>query len=154
MKRASKQARPGHDAHPGEAPPSPVAVVKAYLDAFERRDFEAARRWLSDGPFAYVGPTRTFDRADAYLADLGRLGLILKRCEWRKLFADGADVCVIFDFHSTLPDLERTRVAEWLTVEAGRITRIEVFLDASPYNRLFDPCGGTGDAAHRGPDGR
>jgi ketosteroid isomerase-like protein len=38
----------------------------------------------------------------------------------------------------TLPDLERNRVAERRTVRGGRIVRIEVFLDASPCQRLFE----------------
>lgn len=119
-------------------PPGPLSIVNAFLDAVEARDFEAAGRWLSAHSFSYVGPTRVFDRVEGYLAHLVNLGLIMKRIERRKAFQDGPDVCVIMDFMSTMQELDGIRIAQWFTVSRGKITRIEVFLDASPYHRLFD----------------
>jgi ketosteroid isomerase-like protein len=136
VSRASEQR--GVAPQPLQDPPAAREVVERFLAAFEEGDFEAARRCLGEERFAYLGPTRAFERADAYLADLAHMRLILKRLEVRRVFSDGDDVCVIFDFHSTLADLAHNRVAEWFTVAGGRIVRIEVFLDASPYNRLFE----------------
>jgi hypothetical protein len=132
----SAASREGGEPLPGEG--SALEVVEAFLAAVEAGDLEAARRYLSDGPFAYLGPTGAFERPDAYVADMGRLQLILKRIERRKVFADVEDVCVILDVHTTLADLAHNRMAVWLTVQGGRIVRIEVFLDASPYHRLFE----------------
>jgi hypothetical protein len=116
---------------------APEAVVEAFLQAVEGRDFDAASRCLSSGGFVYLGPTRRFDRADAYLAHLVHLALIMKGLHRRRTFVNGPDVCVIMDFRSTMPEFDGTRIAQWFTVSDGRITRIEAFLDASPYNRLF-----------------
>jgi ketosteroid isomerase-like protein len=122
----------------GNSEPSALTVVETFLAAIEARDFEAARGCLGQQRFSYLGPTRTFDRADDYVAYLSLFDPIMHRLERRRTFVDGADVCVILDFLTTMTGLERVRVAQWLTVQAGRITRIEVFLDASPYNQLFE----------------
>jgi len=117
-----------------------LALVKAFLDAIEQRDFERATRCLSTQGFRYVGPTRTFDRADLCMQDLSRVGSILRRIEWRKIFVDGNDVCVIFDLLSTMPGLDVVRIAAWFHVLAGRIAALEVFFDAHPYASMFEPA--------------
>jgi hypothetical protein len=118
--------------------PLALPLVETFLAAIEARDFATARACLSQGRFSYLGPTRTFDQADDYIAHLSLFEPIMHRIERRRTFVDGADVCVILDFLTTMTGLERVRVAQWLTVEGGRITRVEVFLDASPYNQLFE----------------
>jgi predicted SnoaL-like aldol condensation-catalyzing enzyme len=120
------------------SPETPVAVVSAYLDAFEARDFERARRYLSDTDFHYHSPVSDADNADAFTINISRLGPILERIERRKVFTQGNEVCVIMHLITTMESMKDVPVVELATVIDGRITNMEVFFDASEYNRMFE----------------
>ncbi len=113
-------------------------VVHAFLDAFQAQDFERASRLLSQRSFTYEGPMDRFDSADAFLRDLEKYAQIIKRIERRRLFVDGDEACAILTFVTSISDIERTRVAEWITVKDGEIVRMEGFLDVRAYARMFD----------------
>ncbi len=117
---------------------TPSDTVIDFLDALQERDFERAVRFLSGERFEYVGPTACWDQAGAFVADISRVGPILKRLDRRRVFADGDDVMVVFDFIATIPELSNSRVAEWFRVEGGLITRIEAFFDSHAYRSMFE----------------
>jgi len=119
-------------------PATPVAVVNAYLDAFEDRDFERARQYLSDTDFHYHSPVSDADNADAFTINISRLGPILERIERRKVFTQGTEVCVIMHLITTMEHLKDVPVVQLTKVVDGRITDMEVFFDASEYNKMFD----------------
>jgi len=119
-------------------PATPVAVVNAYLDAFEDRDFERARQYLSDTDFHYHSPVSDADNADAFTINISRLGPILERIERRKVFTQGTEVCVIMHLITTMEHLKDVPVVQLTKVVEGRITDMEVFFDASEYNKMFD----------------
>ncbi|MGB5614834.1 MAG: hypothetical protein WBM67_19510 [Sedimenticolaceae bacterium] len=48
----------------------PLAVVENYLEAFRRRDFEAARACLADRGFEYISPIASFDDADVFISGM------------------------------------------------------------------------------------
>lgn len=119
-------------------PEAPVAVVSAYLDAFEDRDFERARQYLSDTTFHYHSPVSDADNADAFTINISRLGPILERIERRKVFTKDDEVCVIMHLITTMEHLKDVPVVQLTKVVDGRITDMEVFFDASEYNRMFE----------------
>ena len=123
--------------HPVDQAPAAGEVVERFLLAIEQGDFPAARAQLSDRGFQYRGPVAEFDDADSFIDDIARVGVILKRIETRRVFVDGDEVLVIHDFHSTLSEIARTRIAAWFRIDAGRITYLEVFFDARAYAGLF-----------------
>ena len=114
-------------------------IVIAFLEAFEARDFDAARALLADDGFRYDGPIDHFGDAAAFVDNISNIGQILERIERRRVFADGGDVCVICSFWTTIDEIEHTRVALWFHVQGERIARIESFLDVRAYARMFDP---------------
>ena len=116
----------------------PEAVVSAYLDAYAARDFGQARRYLSDHSFTYRGPLSTFTSADAFIADVSRIGAILERIERRKTFVDGNDVCSILTYKVRMDRLMVAPVVQLATVVDGKIVAMEAFFDASEYQRLFN----------------
>lgn len=118
---------------------TPTDTVIAFLDAFERLDFDAARTLIADRGFRYDGPIDHFGDPDAFIANISNIGQILKRIERRHIFADGGDVCVICSFWTTIDEIGHTRVALWCRVDGDRIARIESFLDVRAYARLFEP---------------
>jgi limonene-1,2-epoxide hydrolase len=124
--------------NPAMNPGTPVEVVSAYLDAFEDRDFERARHYLSDTDFHYHSPVSDTSNADAFTINISRLGPILERIQRRKVFTQGNEVCVIMHLITTMEHLKDVPVVQLATVIDGKITDMEVFFDASEYNRMFD----------------
>jgi len=113
-------------------------IVAAYLDALEDRDFERLRSYLSDSGFSYRSPVSEADDADTYIIIVSRVGPILEGIERVRTFVDGNDVCSILKFRTTMEAIREIPVVQLTTVAAGKIVAMEVFFDASAYNRMFD----------------
>ena len=113
-------------------------IITAYLDALEDRDFERLRTYLADSGFSYRSPVSVADNADDYITLVSRVGPILERIERIKTFVDGNNVCCILKFRTTMESLREVPVVQLATVAAGKIVAMEVFFDASEYNRMFD----------------
>jgi hypothetical protein len=115
----------------------PEAVVSAYLDALEARDFERVRTFLSDVDFSYRSPVSMDSNADAFIINISRIGPILEAIDRCKTFVDGNEVCSILKFRTTMEALREVPVVQLATVSAGKIIALEVFFDASEYNRMI-----------------
>lgn len=113
-------------------------VVTAYLDALEDRDFERLRSYLSETGFSYRSPVSVADNADDYITIISRVGPILEGIERVRTFIDGSDVCSILKFRTTMEMLKEVPVVQLATVDEGKIVALEVFFDASEYNKMFD----------------
>ena len=112
-------------------------IVTAYLDALEGRDFERLRRYLADTGFSYRSPVSVTDDADTFIIIISRIGPILESIERVRTFVDGNDVCSILKFRTTMESLKEVPVVQLTTVADGKIVSMEVFFDASEYNRMF-----------------
>lgn len=113
-------------------------IVHAYLDAIAARDFQRARSFLSDRDFSTRSPISVFNDADAYVADISRIGPILENIERRKMFVDDDDVCVILDYVTRMDQRQVSPVAHWFRIVNYKITSIESFFDARGYAEMFD----------------
>ena len=118
--------------------PTSAQVVNAYLDALEARDFGLARTYLADAHFTYRSPVVNVDSADAFIAEIWRVGPILERIERRRHFVDGNAVCSILNFKLSMSGFQNVPVAHLATVTNGKIVAIEAFFDATEYKKLFD----------------
>ena len=116
---------------------SPEDIVTAFIDAIEARDFERARDYLSDTQFSYRSPVSMTDDADTFIALVSRIGPILERIERRRTFVDGGDVCSILHYRTTMESLKDVAVVQLATVAEGKIVSLEVFFDASEYNKMI-----------------
>jgi ketosteroid isomerase-like protein len=114
------------------------SIVTAYLDALEGRDFERLRSYLSDTGFSYRSPVSEANDADAFIIIISRIGPIIESIERVRTFVDGNDVCSILKFRTTMESLKEVPVVQLTTVADGKIVAMEVFFDASEYNRMFD----------------
>ena len=117
--------------------PAPEKIVSALLDAFEARDFELARTFLSDDAFSYRSPIESFNSAEAFISNISRVGPILERIERCKTFVNGNDVCSVLKTHTTMDTLNALQVVQLATVVAGKITAIEAIFDATEYNKMI-----------------
>jgi len=113
-------------------------IVSAYLDALEDRDFERLRTFLSDTGFSYRSPVSKADNADDYIVVISRVGPILEKIERIRTFVDGDDVCSILRFRTTMETLKEVPVVQLTSVAKEKIVAIEVFFDASEYNKMFE----------------
>jgi limonene-1,2-epoxide hydrolase len=118
--------------------PSPESIVTAFIDAIEARDFECARGYLSDTQFSYRSPVSRTEDADTCITLVSRIGPILEGIERHRTFVDGSDVCSILHYRTTMEALKEVPVVQLATVEAGKIIALEVFFDASEYNKMLD----------------
>ena len=116
---------------------SPAGIIAAFIDAIEARDFEHARELLSNDQFSYRSPVSRTDDADICIALVSRIGPILERIERHRTFIDGNDVCSILHYRTTMETLKDVAVVQLATVADGKITALEVFFDASEYNRML-----------------
>ena len=114
------------------------SIVTAYLDALEGRDFERLRTYLSDTGFSYRSPVSEANDADAFIIIISRVGPIIESIERVRTFVDGNDVCSILKFRTTMESLKEVPVVQLTSVADGKIVAMEVFFDASEYNKMFD----------------
>ena len=111
----------------------PEQVVRAYLDAWQDRDFPAMRRLVADD-LRFTGPIDTFDQADPHHAAVKDLSNQVDRVQLDRLWSDGPDVLAWYTLHTTVA--KPAPVAEWYQVSGGRITAINVVFDARPFTVL------------------
>ena len=114
--------------------PKPVAL--AYIDACGRKDFEAVSALLAEN-IAFRGPGNALTGAPQYLAVLRRLGAVWVRSDVKKVFSDGLDVCVIYDFVTDTP-AGAVPIVEWLRVESGKIASVTLFFDRLAFKPASD----------------
>lgn len=116
---------------------SPATTVSAFIDAIEARDFERARLYLSDTQFSYRSPVSRAQDADTFIALVSRIGPILERIERRRTFVDDGEVCSILQYRTTMDTLKDVAVVQLASVADGKIIALEVFFDASEYNKMI-----------------
>jgi len=110
-------------------------IVETYQAALGRGDFAAARELLHDD-LAFHGPIDTFNRADEYLAAIGRLANIIQRIDVKKVFAEGNDVCVLYDMVTNTP-AGTAFIVEWYQVRGDKIGALRAVFDARPFAAMF-----------------
>jgi ketosteroid isomerase-like protein len=105
----------------------PKSVALAYLDAMTRKDFDAFRALLSPG-VVFTGPATMLEGAAAVSAAYQRLSAMLVRNEPKKIFVEGDEACVIYDF-VTDTSVGAVPTVEWLTLEDGKVRSIFLLTD-------------------------
>ena len=114
----------------------PKSIAVAYVEGCGRRDLRAVEHLLAPD-ISFVGPGSSTRGAPAYLAILERLGPVWAGSEIRKVFADGPDVCVIYDFVTSTP-AGKVPIVEWLRVVDQRIASVELFFDRISFKPAAD----------------
>lgn len=105
----------------------PKTIALKYIDGCGRGDFDAVAALLAPD-IHFSGPGGQYDGAEPYLKVLRRLGQIWKGSQVKRVFADGDEVCVIYDF-VTDTAAGSVPTIEWLKVEGGRIAQVRLFFD-------------------------
>lgn len=116
-------------------------VALAYIEACGRKDYDTVSRLLSPS-MTFVGPGNALTGAEPYLAVLQRLGPVWTKSDVKKVFVDGDEVCVIYDFVTDTP-AGAVPIVEWLRVQDGRIASVKLFFDRVTFKPAAD------EIAHR-----
>jgi len=111
-------------------------VALEYIEACGRKDYDTVSQLLSPS-LTFVGPGNALTGAAQYLAVLRRLGPVWKRSDVKKVFVDGDEVCVIYDFVTDTP-AGAVPIVEWLRVEDGRIASVTLFFDRVTFKPAAD----------------
>jgi ketosteroid isomerase-like protein len=111
-------------------------VVERYQRAFGSGDVATARSLLADD-LHFKGPFEEFDNADDYMRSVAKLAQIVTGTDVKRVLADGDDVVTIYDLH-TNTSAGTSNIAEWATVNGGKIAAIRVFFDARPFAAMFE----------------
>jgi hypothetical protein len=106
-----------------------------YLNATGTQQCDKVEALLAPD-FQFRGPSLTRASAEEYLAAIKRLGAIHVRNDVKRVFADGDDVCVIYDFVTDTPAGALTTI-EWLRFDGDRIRSIDLYYDRLPWQTVM-----------------
>ena len=114
----------------------PKSIALSYIEACGRKDFDAVAPLLAPD-LNFVGPANSLTGAAPYLAVLRRIGPVWVRSDVKKVFTDGPDVCVIYDFVTDTP-AGSVPIVEWLRIDDGRIASVKLFFDRVSFKPASD----------------
>jgi ketosteroid isomerase-like protein len=111
-------------------------VALEYIEACGRKDYDTVSRLLSPS-MTFVGPGNALTGVAPYLAVLQRLGPVWMRSDVKKVFVDGDEAVVIYDFVTDTP-AGAVPIVEWLRVEDGQIASVILFFDRVTFKPAAD----------------
>ena len=110
-------------------------LVETYKTAVGKGDFTTARQMLHDD-LMFQGPLDAFQKADDYIGSIKKLANIIQKIDVKKVFADGPDVCVLYDMVTNTP-AGTAFIAEWYQIRGDKIGSLRVVFDARPFAAMF-----------------
>ena len=81
-------------------------------------------------------PGMDLNKAD-FISSVSKLGPILLRNDIKKVFVDGDEVCVIYDFVTDTPAGAVPNV-EWLKIQDARVRSIWLLFDRQPWPAVLE----------------
>lgn len=107
--------------------PSPRDVVLSYLKAMDSHDYGSARGYLGDNVRVKGPAGEAFRRPEEFLS---MMKTQQGRYHVKKVFVDGHDVCVLYDFAT---EVVTAFFCSWYQVENGKIVSIQTVFDPRPF---------------------
>jgi uncharacterized protein YciI len=112
-------------------------LTLAYLEAVGQKQFDRLSALLASNMEFTVPGGNTIHGAQDYIAALRRLGPILARNDVKRVFVDGNEVCVIYDF-VTDTSVGAVPSVEWLKFEDGRIRSSRLVFHSLPWPKVLE----------------
>jgi ketosteroid isomerase-like protein len=110
-------------------------LALSYLDAVSKQQYDKVEALLAPD-LKFKGPVMTRTSAQDFIGALKRLAAIHLRTDVQRVFVDGDDVCVIYDF-VTDTTAGALSTIEWLNFEGGRIRSINLYYDRLPWQTVM-----------------
>ena len=108
-------------------------IALSYLEAVSNKDLARVGALVAPD-IRFVGPATTIEGAAALLAAFQRIGAVHVRSDIKRVWSDGDEVCVIYDFVTDTAGALPT--VEWLKIEGGRIRSVNLYYDQVPWMKL------------------
>src|SRR5262245_37770334 len=110
-------------------------LAREYLGAVGTKDMRRVEALLAPD-VTFVGPVLNLKGAGDVLAALRRIGAVHVRNDIKRVFVDGDEACVIYDF---VTDTTAGALAtiEWLRFDGGRIRSIDLYYDRLPWQAVM-----------------
>jgi hypothetical protein len=109
------------------------ALALSYLNAVGTKDLKRVEA-LVDPDITFVGPATTITGVQDLLAAFRRIGAVHVRNDIKRVFSDGNEVCVIYDF--VTDSIGAVPTIEWLRFENQRIRAVNLYYDQVPWMTL------------------
>ena len=113
----------------------PLVSGEAYLKAWDSKDLEGIAEYLHP-EVHFIGPMTEMIGKEKVPQSAKRLFGLLETLEVRSKFASGDRAFFTYDFVCADP-IGVCRTAELMTFKDGLISRIELFFDARPFEKLM-----------------
>jgi len=114
------------------------SLTLAYLSAVAAQDYAKLEHLLAPD-VQFRGPATTRSTAAELIVALKRLGAIHVRNDVRRVFVDGDEVCVIYEF-VTDTTAGALPTVEWLRFDGDRIQAIDLYYDRLPWQTTVLPA--------------
>ena len=105
----------------------PKQAVMSYIKAMDARDYAAARNYLADNVRVKGPGGEAFRSPDEFLKMMEQQR---GKYDIKKLFVDGGDVCLLYDF--VTPKVT-TFFCSWYQVKDGKIYSIQTVFDPRAF---------------------
>jgi SnoaL-like protein len=102
-------------------------VVMSYIAAMDKRDYPAARNYLQESVFIKGPAGEAFRSPDEFLKMMEKQR---GRYDIKKIFVDGDDVCLLYDF---ITERVTTFFCSWYQVKDGKIASIQTIFDPRAF---------------------
>lgn len=102
-------------------------VVMSYIAAMDKRDYAAARNYLQDSVFIKGPAGEAFRSPDEFLKMMEKQR---GKYEIKKVFVDGNDVCLLYDF---VTEKVTAFFCSWYQVRDGKIASIQTIFDPRAF---------------------
>ena len=109
------------------------ALAIQYIEAVGQKRLDTLPSFLH-AEMDFSGNIAASHGADAWAAALRRLSPILVRNDIKRVFVDGNEVCVIYDFVTTVCPVPSV---EWLVFDGNKIKSIYLLFDRSRWPEVM-----------------
>ena len=120
-------------------------LTLAYLNAVSSQDYRKVEQLLA-AELRFRGPAMTRSTAEDFIGALKRLSVIHVRNDVKRIFVDGDEVCVIYDFVTNTAAGALSTI-EWLHFEGERIRAIDLYYDRLPWQGVLQTIAERGASA-------
>jgi len=102
-------------------------VVMSYINALGNQDYDSARKLLADNVLVKGPAGEAFRSPDEFI---GMMQKQQGKYDIKKVFVDGDDVCVLYDF---ITEIMKVFFSSWYKVKDEKIISIQTVFDPRPF---------------------
>jgi hypothetical protein len=115
----------------------PKTLVLAYHNAFYDKDRARVRALLADDG-RFIGPLSSFTDPDTFLDAASLFMQIAAKPNVKRVIAERNDVCIVYDYLSTIPSIPPVSSVAWFQTEGEKIKLFHVHFDPTAIVRAME----------------